>query len=83
MEDMVFAFHNTGGLHCKCHRIRLSHVGWYIDSLDWIKNKKETIYLKNEDNKCIQCVVTVVLNHGNIVKDPLQISGLSLFQWNK
>ena len=80
MEDMIFVIHNIVGLHYKCHRVHLSHVGWYIESPDWIKNKKETIYLKNEDDKCIQYVATVVLNHENIVKDPLKISGLSLFQ---
>ena len=35
----------------------------YIDSPDWIKNKKATINTINKkDNKCFQYAVTVALN---------------------
>ena len=30
-------------LYYKCHKINPSHSGSYIDSPDWIKNKKATI----------------------------------------
>ena len=42
-------------LHFKCHKIYPNHGGSYIDSPDWIKNKKAAINLINKkDNKCIQ-----------------------------
>ena len=28
----------------KCHKINPNRIGWYIDSPDWIKNKKATIH---------------------------------------
>ena len=30
-------------LYCKCHNINPNRGGSYIDSLDWIKNKKAAI----------------------------------------
>ena len=27
-------------LYYKCHKISPNHCGWYVDSPDWIKNKK-------------------------------------------
>ena len=47
----------------KCHKVNFRHVGWYIDSPEWIKTKKATIInLKNTDDKRFQYAVTVVLN---------------------
>ena len=45
--------------------------GSYIDSLDWIKNKKATINPVNrKDNKYFQYPLTVTLNYEEIEKDP-------------
>ena len=38
----------------------------YIDSTNWIKNKKGTINPINNDDECFQYVVTVELNHEEI-----------------
>ena len=35
-------------------------------SPDWIKNKKATINIKNEDGKCFQYAATVALNFEEI-----------------
>ena len=43
--------------------ITLNRGGSYIDSPEWLKNKKSTINLKNNDDKYVQYVVTVALNH--------------------
>ena len=43
------------------------------------KNKKAAINPKNNDDKCFQYSITVVLNHKNIVKDPQRISKISPF----
>ena len=57
-------------LHYKCHKINTNCRGSYIDSPDWIKNKKETINPVNKkDNKCFQYAVTVALNHEKIGKN--------------
>ena len=43
----------------------------YIDSPDWLKNKKATIYLINKKgNKCFQYAVIVAINHEEIKKRP-------------
>ena len=41
-------------MHYKCHKISLKHGGSYIDSPDWIKNKKATVNSINDDNKCFK-----------------------------
>ena len=40
--------------------------GSYIDSPDWIKNKKTTINYINYNDKSFQLARTVVLNHKEI-----------------
>ena len=46
----------------KCHKINLNRGGSYIDSPDWIKNKKATINpISKKDNTCFQYAVTVAL----------------------
>ena len=52
----------------KCHKINLNCAGSYIDSPNWIKNKKATINPTNKKNKCIQYAVTVTINHEEIKK---------------
>ena len=45
-------------LYYKCHKINPNCGGSYIDSPDWIKNKKATINHNNKkDNKCFQYAV--------------------------
>ena len=41
MKSSEFVFHCIHLLYYKCHRINPNGVGSYIDSLDWIKNKKK------------------------------------------
>ena len=66
-------------LYYKCHKINLNRGGSYIDSPDWIKNKKATINPINKKyNKCFQYVVTVVLNYEEIKKDPQRIKKINL-----
>ena len=45
----------------------------YIDSPKWLKNKKATITLKNNDS-CFQYALTVALNHQNIENNTERIS---------
>ena len=43
MRGVEFVFDYAQLLYYKCHKINLSCSGSYIDSLDWVKNKKATI----------------------------------------
>ena len=56
----------------------------YIDSLDWIKNKKVAI---NTINNAIKYFVIVMLNHEEIKKDPERItkikSLINKYNWNQ
>ena len=53
--------------------------GSYIDSPEWLKNKKATINPKNNDNISFHYALTVALNHQNIEKNPQRISKIKPF----
>ena len=74
------AFDYVHLLYCKCLKINQNCDGSYIDSLDWIKNKKATINpINKKDNKCFQYAETVPLNHEEIKKDPQRITKIKPF----
>ena len=80
MKGSEFVFDYAHLLHYKCHKINQNRGGSYIDSPDWIKNKRETINPVNKkDNKCFQYVVTVTLNHKEIKKDLQRITKIKPF----
>ena len=67
-------------LYYKCHKINSNRGGSYIDSPDWIKNKKETINPINKKNsKSFQYSATVALNHEEIAKNPQRITKIKPF----
>ena len=67
-------------LYCKSRKINFKRDGWYIESLDWIKNKKETINTINEkDNKCFRYSTTITLNYEKIGKHPERIAKIEPF----
>ena len=66
-------------MYYKLHKISLNRGGSYIDSPKWLKNKKTTINLKNNDDKCFQYAITVALNHEQIKKDPQRITKIKPF----
>ena len=71
VKTIEFVFDYIQLLYYKCHKISLNCSGSYIDSRDWIKNKKTTINpINKKDNKCFQYAVTVALNYEEIKKDP-------------
>ena len=64
MKGSEFVFDYVQLLYYKCHKINSNLGGSYVDSPDWIKNKKATINpINKKDNKCFQYVVTVALNY--------------------
>ena len=79
MKGSEFVFDNVDLLYNQLHKIILNQGESYIDSPKWLKNKKATINPKNNDNKCFQYAITVVLDDKNIVKDPQRISKIKPF----
>ena len=62
MKGSDFIFNSIHLLFYKCHKINLNQGGSYIDSPDWIKNKKPIINpIRKKDNKYLQCTVAVEL----------------------
>ena len=60
--------------------MNLYRGGSYIDSPDWIKNKKATINPTNKkDHKCFQYTVTVTLCYEEIKKDQQKITKIKPF----
>ena len=64
----------------------MNHSGSYIDSLDWLKNKKATIIPINVVNKYFQYATTVALNNSEIRKNSQRYQKLSLiikYNWKR
>ena len=79
MRGSEFVFDSVDSLYYKLHKISLNRGGSCIDSPKWLKNKKATINKKNNDDKCFQYAITVVLNHEQIKKDPQRITKIRTF----
>ena len=80
MWGSKFIFDSADLLYCNLQKISLTRKGSsYIESPKWLKNKKETINPKNNDNNCFHYALTVALNYQNIKSHPKRISNLKLF----
>ena len=80
MKDSEFVFDYVHLLYQKCRKTNPNWGGSYIDSHDWIKNKKATMNpIKNKGNKCFQYAITVALNHEKVKKDPEGITNIKPF----
>ena len=86
MRGSEFEFDGVNLLCYDVNKISLNRGGSYIDSPEWIKNKKSTINPKNNDYKCFQYAVTVLLNCDKINRDPQRVSKIKPFidqyNWN-
>ena len=60
-------------------KISLKRGGSYIDSREWLKNKKATINPQNNHKDCFQYALTVALNHKQIKSHPERISKIKPF----
>ena len=80
IKGSEFLFNYVHLLYYKCHKINQNRGGSYIDSPDWIKNKKVTINPVNKnDNTSFQYAITVELNDEEIKKDTQRIINTKLF----
>ena len=67
MKGSEFLFDYVHSMHYKCLKTNLNRGVSYVDSPDWIKNKKATINpINKKDNKSFQYAVTVALNYEKI-----------------
>ena len=70
MEGRNFVFESVNLLYYSLHKISLNRGGSYIDSPNWIKNKKATVNPKSKDNNCFRDARTAALSHKNINNHP-------------
>ena len=63
MKGSQFVFESVDLLYYSLHKISLNRGGSYIDSPNWIKNKRATINPKSIDNKCLRDSIIAALNH--------------------
>ena len=66
-------------LYYDLRKLDLKRGGSYTDSPEWLKNKKATISLKNNDRNWFQCSLTIALNHKQIKSYPERISKIKPF----
>ena len=75
MKKSKLTYDCVRAFYYKLHKISINRsTGSYIDSPDWMKNKKATINPKNkDDDKCIQYAISIALNHEQIDNHPERI----------
>ena len=74
MKGSRFIFKRIDSLEYHLHKISLNRGISYINSPEWIKNKRVTINPQNtEDNNCFQYAIATALNHQNIDHHPKRI----------
>ena len=79
MKGSDFAFDGVDSLYYDVNKTSINTGGSYIDSPQWLKNKKSTINPKNNDDKCFQYAVTLALNLNRIDNHPERISKIKPF----
>ena len=80
MKNNEFLFDYVQLLYYKCHKINPNRGGSYIDSPNWIENKKATKILSiKKDNKCFQYAVTGALNYEEMKKDLQRLTKIRPF----
>ena len=79
MKGSDFIFNYINLLYYKSHKRNPNHGLSYIDSPDWIKNKKVAINsIDKKGNECFQYAVTVALNHEELKKYPQRKQKINL-----
>ena len=79
MRGSEFIFDGVDALYYDLNKVSLSRGGSYLDSSEWVKNKKATINPKNNDDKCFQYALTVALTYKQIKSHPKRILNVKRF----
>ena len=70
MKGSEFIFYSVDVLHYHLQKTSLKRTrSSYIDSPEWIKNKKATINPKNNDDNCFEYAIIAPLNHKQQIKN--------------
>ena len=81
MKGSHFTFDAINALYYDLNNVSLSRGRSYIDSPEWLKNKRATINPKNNDDKYFQYALTVALNYKNKIKNhPERISNFHYWE---
>ena len=80
MKGSEFIFDSVNLLHYHLQKTSLKRtVSSYIDSPEWLKNKKTTINPKNNNDNQFQYAIIAALNYKQIKNHPERISNLRSF----
>ena len=79
MRGSDFEFDGVNFFYYNFNKTSINRGGSYIDSPQWLKNKKSTINPANNDDKCFQYAVTLALNLNSIDNHPERISKIKPF----
>ena len=81
MKKSNLTYDRIRAFYYKPYKISINGSGGsYIDSPDWLNNKKATINPKNKnDNKCLQYAVVTALNYQKIENNPERTSKIKRF----
>ena len=79
MRGSELVYDSVDALYYNLNKISLRRSGSYIAFPKWLKNKKATIYPKNNDDKYFQYALTVALNYEQIKKNPQIILNIKSF----
>ena len=87
MKGSRFTFERVDLLYYHLHKISLNRGGSYINSSEWLRNKRVTINSKNNnDDEFFKYALTAALNHEEIGKNPQRIIKIKPFintyNWN-
>ena len=69
MKGSQLIFDNVDVLYYNLNEISLNRGGSYINSPEWLKNKKATINPRNNDDKFFQYAITVALCYNCVFID--------------
>ena len=87
MRGSEFIFDSVDALYYDLNKVSLSRGRSYIDSPEWLKNKRTTTNPKNNDDKCFQYFLVVALSHEEIKNHPERISNIKpfidLYNWKE
>ena len=82
IEGSQFVSESVDLLYYILHRISLNRDGSYVDSPEWLKNKRATIIPKNKDSECFKYAIAVALNHEIVKKSLKEFQKLSFLLIN-
>ena len=79
MRGSKFDFKSVDLLYYGLHKTSLKIGGSHIKSARWLRNKRATINIKNNDDNCFQYAISVALEYNKIENQPEITSNIKPF----